>query len=211
MNIKPILFSTEMVRSILKGDKKQTRRIAKWNKSITAAKVGFTAFCGEGEFSVRGIHENGENGESLFSLPFKKGDVMWVRETFSKKEERLIYRADVCGKWDLPDGYKWKPSIFMPKEVCRIFLKVTKVRIEKLHNISERDSSGEGIRVVTNYDTVKSGFLNTKRTDNRLFNTAKEAFRDLWICINGQKSWDENPFVYVYDFEKVERPIEFMK
>lgn len=208
ISVKPILFSTEMVRAIKKGEKLQTRRIAKWSKNIKDATVGFTAFCDKGEYAVRGVHENGQYGESIFKAPIQKGDILWVRETFSEKDNRLIYRADVCSRWDLPDGFKWKPSLFMPKKHCRIFLEVTKVRIEKLQNIKDEDCIAEGIKKEIFPETNELCFYfypcNDLRDDSYI-DSPKTSFYSLWKSINGQKSWDENPFVFVYDFKVVDR------
>ena len=83
-------------------------------------------------------------------------------------------------------GLTWKPSIFMPKEACRIFLKVVGVSIEKLHDITADDIKAEGVSYTMDYYPI-------------LF----ESWQELWIRINGQESWDSNPYVFVYKFEKV--------
>ena len=77
--------------------------------------------------------------------------------------------------------WKWKPSIFMPKEACRIFLKVTDVRVERLQSISEADARAEGV------DSV-------------------DAFFALWQKINGTESLAANPWVWVYEFEVIPKP-----
>lgn len=121
----------------------------------------------------------------------KIGDVLWVRETFSESGDRLIWRADVCSKHDLPDGFVWKPSIFMRKELCRYFLEVTGVRCERLVDISPEDSRKEGI-------------------PNAAYAVAPVAsFRRLWESIHGLESWKDDVFVWVYDFKLIEKPESF--
>lgn len=166
---KPILFTTAMVKAILRGNKTQTRRLAKDKTSI------------------------------------KENDTYYVRETFCKDGDRIIYRASVCSKWDIPDGCKWKPSLFMPKDIARIFLQIKEVRTENLQDISEEDCIKEGIREVEYFDgnyTKKTGYVNPKREplDYVVFITAKEAFQDLWEQINGKESWESNPKVNVISF-----------
>lgn len=82
MKIIPILFSDLMVKSIDLGNKTNTRRIIKYSKIIQDPQIGFSLFTDEGDFSVRGIHENGQYGESFFKKPYNKGDILYVRETF---------------------------------------------------------------------------------------------------------------------------------
>ncbi len=77
-----------------------------------------------------------EFGEDfLIESPAKIGDVIWVRETFGiagHTTKYYVYKADTESDWDKPkDG--WKPSIFMPKDACRLFLEITDVRVEELH------------------------------------------------------------------------------
>lgn len=193
---KPILFSTEMVKAIIADRKTMTRRIVKYNKIIKDAECGFSPFTPDGHFTVRGIHENGEYGESFFKLKYQVGDVLWVRETW--QHTRILYRHDededngfiyrATGDYWMENyiGLTWKPSIFMPKEACRIFLKVVGVSIEKLHDITADDIKAEGVLYTMDYYPI-------------LF----ESWQELWIKINGQESWDSNPYVFVYKFEKV--------
>ena len=204
---KPILFSTEMVQAILEGRKKQTRRIIKPQPSL-----------GNGTWDIRNIHEyfdeNGKfisvpklNTENHKSVKIKTGDILWVRESFAKPPiyafgVKYIYKAgfneSICG---------WKPSIHMPKEAARIFLEVTNVRVEQLQDISEEDAIAEGIERVSIAPFVhrfKNYLCNNK------FIGPKESFKTLWMKINGEDSWNANPWVWVYEFKVVEKPKDFI-
>jgi hypothetical protein len=97
-------------------------------------------------------------------------------------------------------GIKWKPSIHMPKDVCRIWLEVTNVRAERLHDITEEDARAEGIREFTKDDKLcKYGLPDWNWQD--MFRTAKQSFMQLWCMINGFESWNENPWVWVIEFK----------
>lgn len=195
---RPILFSTPMVRAILDGRKTQTRRIIKPHKY---------AYGGESVEGLNYINWDCNGNELIQSPKHKIGDVLWVRETWQKTtflhplddEYGYIYKASENGReWaESDEGWTWKPSIFMPKEACRLFLKVTNVRAEPLQDITDTDIVDEGISA-----TVSS-------TDPTLYLTYKEAFQQLWQSINGKESWDLNPWVWVYNFEKTERPLGF--
>ena len=183
MKYIPILFSTPMVQAILDGRKTQTRRTLKMPpKNIT-------------------ITENGFEGESgrIYKCPYgKAGDILWVRETWkdSPKQatwQRYSYKADYNSH--LAELGKWNPSIHMPKSACRIFLKVKSVRVERLQDISEEDAKAEGA------DDVNCGVYGTTRY--------ADGFYSIWNKINGSKSWDENPLVWVIEFERIEKPENF--
>lgn len=163
---KPILFSTPMVQAILEGRKTMTRRVIK-------------------PLPTKQLDDN-EIGDLLEGNPIKKGVILWVRETFeglvtggNSNFNLYSYKADNTKPVDC-----WKPSLFMPKEAARIFLKVTDVYIDRLQNISEEDCLKEGI----------SG------------KNPKTNFRNLWESLKGEGSWEENTYVWVYEFEIIAKP-----
>lgn len=167
MPIKPILFNTEMVRAILDGRKSCTRRIIK-GFIPKDAQFGYTAFTPHGSISCRGVFENEGYGEKFFKLPYQIGDILYVRETVWQK---IGYYLDVDGEtkpsWynefryvasdEKPENgwnYGWakRPSIHMPKEAARIFLRVTNVRVERLQDITVEDALAEGMDKYIRWD-----------------------------------------------------------
>ena len=141
MAIKPILFNTEMVRAILDGRKDATRRIVKGFIPDDAV-WGYTAFTPKGYISCRGTFADGY-GEKFFKLPCEPGNILYVRETWHKGLEWYIYRANYSDTEKFYRGgkeieMKWRPSIHMPKEAARIWLKVTNVRVERLQDITPK-------------------------------------------------------------------------
>ena len=99
----------------------------------------------------------------------------------------------------------------MPKEAARIFLKLTNVRCERLQDISEEDAVAEGIERYGPFGEFKgdphpSGGMMRFRA----YRKAARAFQDLWDSINAKKyPWKSNPWVWVYDFERIEKPKNF--
>lgn len=84
----------------------------------------------------------------------------------------------------------WRPSIHMPKWACRLYLKITNIRVEQLQNISQQDVFREGL----------------VNGDMKPEHSAQETFAELWNTINRNKPWfsyDKNPWVWVIEFEKV--------
>jgi hypothetical protein len=122
--------------------------------------------------------------------------------------DAFVYRAD--GDDDLPPGVKWRPSIHMPRKVSRITLEITDVRLEKLHAIKNDDAVAEGIQrsLVKSDGTPAEGDEQWWRTGAEGLVTPRQsarlAFRDLWIQINGGPSWNENPWVWVLSFRPVD-------
>lgn len=218
MKYVPILFQTAMVNAIENLVKKQTRR-TKGLKEINKNPDNWSLFF-EGDGMV---FKSKDNSPSIVCKPQAKvGDMFWVRETFTKNEGYLpcdygfVYKAELGPKeieYSKELEIKWKPSIFMPKEACRIFLKVTNVRIERLHDISGNDAKLEGIeasniRTFPDYRdyTVSDKLANYKKYP---FLNPVQSFFSLWESINGTESLGSNPWVWVYDFEKTEKPKNF--
>ncbi len=195
----PILFNTEMVKAILEGRKTQTRRVVKcrWYDYLSPVPL---------DAEYKGI----QSGKARFSmgirsgeckLPYKEGDELYVRETWCKlpvdKDGKLngkdnyYYIAD----GDLrPDSWKgnWRPSIHMPMEVERIWLRITKIEIQRLQDMTEEDALREGFKEVED-----------------LSNTPLGEFSELWDTTIrrediGRTDWDSNPWVWVITFERIE-------
>lgn len=221
MKTKPILFSTPMVKAILEGKKTQTRRVIQFELNNIHYVFGMPKENIKllADWSLSGIDEFRDNILSYYvqcdvddsyskeiKCPYEIGQILWVRETFCPvvdahtfEDTGFKYRAD-----NNTQHYNgcWKPSIFMPKVAARIFLKVTNVRIERLHDITESDAIDEGIKCI---DNVYYDYLSEK-----FYRKPYESFCTLWTKINGKESWNKNPFVWVYEFERIEKPKNFI-
>lgn len=205
MAIKPILFNTKMVRAILDGRKDATRRIVKGFIPDDAV-WGYTAFTPKGYISCRGTFADGY-GEKFFKLPCESGDILYVRETWKKAPNGYYYYED-WQRNDIADVTKWKPSIHMPKEAARIWLKVTDVKVERLQEITDEQAKREGIQ----YDECPTGFTWKQETDmHNCYTTPIGAMQALWNSTIRKSDidrygWDANPWVWVIEFERCEKP-----
>lgn len=199
MAIKPILFNTEMVRAILDGKKTCTRQIVK-GAIPDDAMWGYTMFTPKGCVSCRGVYAD-EYGEKFFRLPYQQGDILYVRETWCKgswmnEKERYYYKAD-----DNDFHCVWHPSIHMPKEAARIWLKVKDVRVERLHDITGKSVLREGINSHVHPDA------------DYFDGNQREVFAELWDSTIKKSDierygWNANPWVWVIEFERCEKPKE---
>lgn len=207
MAIKPILFNSEMVRAILDGRKDATRKIVKGFIPDDAV-WGYTAFTPKGYISCRGTFADGY-GEKFFKLPCEPGDILYVRETW-KKALNGYYYYEAWQRNDIADVTKWKPSICMPKEAARIWLKVTNVRVERLQEITDEQAKREGIQ----YDECPTGFTWKQETDmHNCYTTPIGAMQALWNSTIKKSDldgygWDANPWVWTIEFERCEKPEE---
>lgn len=184
MNMKQILFNTEMVRVIMEGRKTVTRRVVKPQPKGAHTVLDcddyeqtFDMLCGNG----------GEGGVFLdwaetIKAPCWAGDILWVRETWAKNPfgDGYIYPTEVPGA-----GQKWKPSIHMPREAARIFLLVTCIRVERLQDCGNMQVKDEGCVSCSQFARVWDSTI--KPADLHLY------------------GWEANPWVWVIEFERISK------
>ena len=201
--IHPILFSTEMVKAILDGRKTQTRRIIKPQPvSNTDGSFDYWEAADNRHYipSKEVLADNCPYGrvKNYLGAPVW---YLWVRESFGYSSDgKLHFKADVCSpKYDKP-AKGWKPSIHMPFAACRLFLKIISVKVEHLADITDEDAKAEGIEW-----SARQGYVNYINEDTP-FKYPKHSFKSLWYKINGEPSWDANPWVWVIEFEQTEKP-----
>ena len=202
MEIKPILFNTEMVRAILDGRKSCTRRICKDANEYTVPDMDFY----NADRRTYAVHNfvDKEHMEQLSTAertcPICTGDILYVRETWKKAPNGYYYYED-WQRNDIADVTKWKPSIYMPKEAARIWLRVTDVRVERLQEITAESALTEGADKYIH----ANGTLNEDQTITSFIgiwnSTIKESDLDRY-------GWDANPYVWVISFERCAKPVE---
>ncbi|MCB2179472.1 hypothetical protein KQH61_06085 [bacterium] len=230
----PILMSTAMVQAILEGRKTQSRRVIVQQPPSDAYVftriVDSTDKSVVGKCSW--MNMDAQASSDLFSVFCEPGDLLYVRETWNpgawrddgrvaidykaspelthtpwidvpedKWEDLWIKWSDELGKSGLvpeQDGnynwepgkspLRWKPSIHMPKWAARIWLRVTNVRVERVQEISFVDIQREGVIASDPHDLPMNWI-------------------DLWNSTYAKQGygWDDNPWVWVIEFERVER------
>lgn len=197
MSVKPILFNTDMVKAILDGRKTCTRRLVKF---LSGKNPKWTGYIKDGSMLY-----NGKNEPCIRTQPYQPGDILYVRETWCalpvneaghmRGHSVYYYKADR----DLrPEGWRgnWHPSIHMPKEAARIWLKVTDVRAERLWEISADGIRNEGLSSAA----VHCGDMEI----------ALKEWEKLWNSIIPKKDidrygWQANPWVWVIEFERCKK------
>lgn len=209
--MKPILFNTEMTQAIMAGRKNTTRRVIKPQPKSPIVR--------QPDGSFRELMPCA-NGVRVLVPRFKVGDVLYIRETwqfipcrdcgpelygevptlFEDKESTskgcFIYRANY------PEAMrvKWKPSIFMPRQAARTFLRIVDARVEQLQDMRQEDFIKEGVRLTTieAADLVIGCDRAWKRFASVWNGTMTPADRALY-------GWEANPWVWVYEFQQISK------
>ncbi len=222
MPIKPILFNTEMIRAILDGRKTCTRRICKDANECTVPDMEFY----DADKRTYAVHNFAdlEHTEKLSigerTCPICPGDILYVLETWERfecwncdgdergncpKEPKKSVLDKTCGCYmyratdEISGDAKWHPSIHMPKEAARIFLRVTNVRVERLQDITVEDALAEGMD--------KYIRLNGELDENSIITS----FIGIWNSTIKKSDldrygWNANPWVWVIEFERCDKP-----
>lgn len=213
----PILFNTEMVRAILEGRKSCTRRLVKF---FSGENPRWTGYIKDGLMLY-----NGKNEPCIRKAPYQPGDTLYVRETWCGLPVNeaghmrghcvYYYRAD----GDLrPEGWrgKWHPSIHMPKEAARIWLKVMNVRVDRLQEMKPVDVIKEGAYpdcwdcLNTYGESGSQCCYGTEEQCSQCDEVMME-WEKLWTSTIKKSDldcygWDANPWVLVIEFERCEKP-----
>ena len=213
MAIKPILFKTEMVRAILDGRKACTRKILKGGIPFDE-KAEYWNVLKKGEWSgpicVEYFMKQGS--------PYKPGDILYVRETWSLRfdGEKCFYKADKNTFREEKclldyDDVRWHPSIHMPKEAARIWLKVMDVRVERLKDMTNNDALKEGAEGVRCDHAGSGAYGCTDCMNTGWLEPPIVEFVQIWDSTIKKSDidrygWNANPYVFVIEFERCDKP-----
>lgn len=224
--VLPILFNTDMVRAILDGRKTVTRRCIK-PQPIYSKHDGFSwkgyAYGTDLPPTIKGAAYN-----FRCAAPFQSRDILYVRETWNygyietsdipesieawfepvnsdcgdyiKALSRYFYKADDDAPGKDVDMI-WRPSIHMPKEAARIWLRVTDVRVERLQDITPKEALKEGASCWVKLN----GELDDRSIMTEYISAWNSTIKKKDLPIYG---WDANPWVWVISFERCEKPEE---
>ena len=207
--MKPILFNTDMVRALLEGRKTVTRRVVK-GYSLEHLEI-------DADGSIIGVYDQHEGcvRPVMDFAPYQPCDILYVRETWKVYEVGnppphcvIEYKAGGMENFSkiiaLPTVKgEWRPSIHMPKDAARLFLRVTDVRVERLQDMRLIDCMKEGVQLTLaeQGDLCIQGVRARDRFSGVWDSTIKPADLPLY-------GWEANPWVWVIEFERVSKEAE---
>lgn len=235
VSAKPIIFSAEMVRALLDGRKTQTRRVIKADipdapgNATWAPDNGFKKIRRAGQ--IWSLHSPYLEGSRLLygvaQCPYEPGDLLWVRETwrgvvpinapweaYRDGVARYTPDRDNCAGIEfrashVDNNEPWRPSTQMPRWASRLTLRITNVRAERLQDISEVDAMAEGVTKVKDACFVIRGF--DYDTVGLCHSSPVTPFEKYWDHLYGHddvKGWHRNPWVWVYEFEVIQKNVD---
>ena len=213
MAIKSILFNTEMVRAILNGRKSCTRRINKDANDYVVPDMDFY----DSDKRTYAVHNyaDKEHTDKLSiaerTCPICPSDILYVRESYSELSFGYVYKADGENIDHLGNVIKWHPSIHMPKEAARIWLKVTNVRVERLKDMTDNDALKEGAEGVRCDHAGLGAYGCTDCMNTGWLEPPLLEFMGIWNSTIKKSDldrygWTANPWVWVIEFERCEKP-----
>lgn len=196
--MKPILFNTDMVRATLEDRKAETRRLVMPTPREAARLV-----ISEDKRSAMDvpleISDCGPDDRRIYIPRYYPGDILYVRETWAEWTGGYVYKADgTCSGYPLAFVDHWHPSIHMPKEAARIFLRVTDLRVERLQEITEIEARSEGaemIQIARELWSYRKGF-------EKIWNSTLKHMDHI------RYGWAADPWVWVIKYERCEKPEE---
>jgi hypothetical protein len=176
-----------------------------------------------------------DTGEDHHYSLSEKGDILWVRETWrctalgSAGDTNTVfcaYRAGGQRYFDVDmkqaiyfaDKGRWRPPIYMPRKVARLFLEVKDVRVERLQDITEEDVRAEGwpefyiwcgqrMEYVGPYYDSCPHSVQEHQGRRPAFCYDRSCYSASWNKLNARRgySWEDNPWVWVIEFRRIEK------
>jgi hypothetical protein len=224
-----LIFQADNIRAILDGRKTQTRRLMRIPPEVAFDPETESLDEGQSKYDVLKLSAYDwreweawstlrAHGHVRIACPYGvTGDQLWVRESWRAEVRWNGYEPNA-----IPEGapvfYQATPDpavrsrfgrprspLHLPRWACRISLRLTDVRVQRLQDITDADARREGIRF--NGDAERPRFQGAPPRGDvfpRLWSTAREAYFDLWDSLNAKRARvDENPWLWVLEFEWV--------
>ena len=209
--MKKIMFNDKflLTKAVLEGRKTQTRRLIKCCKTFKGEWVaGFNIHIRPSDKKVVGLPCMYDADEREFDggeiLPkYKVGEVVVVAQSYkSVYDEQGLETMDMLVQ-NMKNSSGWDNKMFVRGDLMPHKIHITDVRVERLQDISDEDCIKEGVRKVVNENGIYVQYCVGKGDNACSFENPREAFAYLINKVSRKDVWEENPYVFVYDFELV--------
>ncbi len=234
--LRSIIFTSDMVRAILDSRKTVVRKVIKPQPKM---KLCYTAMgssnVGKWTYPSPTAHKywgdewrladdiTSEDRAKTWNPPCHTDDILYVREIWARhgnpkagRPMHYDYKADRDDPrlWDNGFIAEWESPVRMPKEAARLFLKVTNVSVERLHDAPLESVLQEGIatQCASCAKRCQAPDLSVGKAKLDRLPCAVE-FRNLWDskvrkAVLKEYGWSADPYVWVIEFERCEKPEE---
>ena len=222
--MKKIMFNDKysLTQAVLDGRKTMTRRMAAIQPPYKNSEICFpTVLLLEDEPEKHPLwlaycwrnKDNPEESTPWIKPKYKKGEVVAIAQSYKdlgySPEEPLQEEAGYYPH--IKDASGWTNKMFVRADIMPHRIRITKVRMQRLQDISDEDCLREGVELNTRqyeYDGTKKycvcGLGHWRAIGCTDFDTPHEAFAALIDKVSGKGTWESNPYVFVYEFELVD-------
>ena len=199
-----------LTQAVLDGRKTQTRRLIKCRKTFKGEWVaGFNIHIRPSDKKVVGLPCMYDADESEFDegqiLPkYKVGEVVAVAQSYRDcggVNEYGVPMWEIISQRVGGTNAGWDNKMFVRGDLMPHKIHITDVRVERLQDISDEDCIKEGVRKVVNEDGIYVQYYVGKGDNACSFENPRKAFAHLINKVSRKDVWEENPYVFVYDFE----------
>lgn len=202
--MKKILFNDKygLTKAVLDGRKTQTRRVANIDGRFFFGDFGIDE---AGRAYTDFVNDEGRHKDVYPA--YQLGEVVAVAQSYQKVFD-TVGTMNVPQLQHIPFNHKgWHNKMFVKPELLPHRIKISNVRVERLQDISDEDCLQEGIEseevIECHNMEIATAYYCHGLFEPRAHRTPREAYAHLIDKVSGKGTWEENPWVFVYDFELI--------
>ena len=210
MTMKKIMFNDKygLTQAVLEGRKTMTRRVISYPSKFRGQNVAGYYVCRKpsGELVEVCLHDEDErmiDAGQIFPN-FQVGEVVAIAQSYKDSgytpDSLDRHPKDLSIRGLMKDSAGWNNKMFVKSYACKHHIKITNKKVERLQEISDDDCLKEGI-FEWNAGQKDIPFYSFSYADIPDYFSPRDAFADLIDKVSGKGTWEENPFVWVYEFK----------
>lgn len=210
MTMKKIMFNDKygLTQAVLEGRKTMTRRVISYPSKFRGQNVAGYYVCRKpsGELVEVCLHDEDErmiDAGQIFPN-FQVGEVVAIAQSYKDSgytpDSLDRHPKDLSIRGLMKDSAGWNNKMFVKSYACKHNIKITNIKVERLQEISDDDCLKEGI-FEWNAGQKDIPFYSFSYADIPDYFSPRDAFADLIDKVSGKGTWEENPFVWVYEFK----------
>lgn len=216
--MKKIMFNDKygLTQAVLDGRKTMTRRVITYPSKFRGQNIAGYFVCRRpsGELVEVCLHDEDERmiDEGQIFPKYQVGEVVAIAQSYKDLgyDPNALDRdpKDLGIRGFMQHNAGWNNKMFVKAYACKHHIKITNVKVERLQDISDEDCLKEGVELNTRqyecdetlYYCVR-GLGHWRAIGCVNFDTPREAFSALIDKVSGKGTWENNPYVWVYEFK----------